>query len=186
MPRRVDRQAIRSHLVLQSTELFAKEGYTALTMRKIAEHLGVSTGTLYHYFPNKEALFKGVVDDVSRRDMNSASASIPQGLAPKDRARVVLEYVEAMEPWFIQQHLVLVEYFRGRDPKTIRADKALLRAADFYRKAVAGMLGVDLVRARAVLIYLQGLLLQRLYDGGRTRFADQIPHLERLLADPEA
>jgi AcrR family transcriptional regulator len=181
MPRRVDRQAYRSDFIQRSTELFAKEGYTALTMREIAAHLGVSTGTLYHYFPSKEALFLDVVEAVGRRDMLSARTEIPLGLSTAERAAAVLGFVEAMEPYFVQQQLVLMEYFRSRDPKAIQKDKALLKASSFYERSVADLLGVGRKDARAIIIFLEGLLLQRLYDGGRTRFKDQAPYVEALL-----
>ena len=39
----------------------------------------------------------------------------------------MLGFVEAMESYFVQQQLVLMEYFRSRDPEGIRKDKALLK-----------------------------------------------------------
>jgi AcrR family transcriptional regulator len=39
-----------------SAQLLTKIGYTKLTTNKIAEHAGVSIGSLYQYFPNKEAI----------------------------------------------------------------------------------------------------------------------------------
>jgi AcrR family transcriptional regulator len=38
-------------------ELFITQGFHGTNNREIAEKLGVSTGTLYTYFPNKEAIF---------------------------------------------------------------------------------------------------------------------------------
>lgn len=183
MPRQVDHDEYRTELIRSCTELFAKEGYTALTMRRIAKHIGVSTGTLYHYFPNKEAMFLGVVDDVSKQDLLDVEAAIPPTLGPAERARVVLAYVEAMEPYFLSQNLVLIEYFRTLAPETVRTDPALRRAADFYQQTVAKVLGVERSRAKAILIYLKGLILQRLYDGRDTAFADQAPFIEALLTE---
>jgi AcrR family transcriptional regulator len=36
--------------------LFSEQGYKATTTNKIAELAGVSVGSLYHYFPNKESI----------------------------------------------------------------------------------------------------------------------------------
>lgn len=36
--------------------LFSEQGYNAATTNKIAELAGVSIGSLYHYFPNKDAI----------------------------------------------------------------------------------------------------------------------------------
>src|SRR5918997_6288763 len=44
--------------------LAQREGLESLTMRRLAEELGVGAMTLYHYVPNKEALVDGMVDIV--------------------------------------------------------------------------------------------------------------------------
>src|SRR5665213_3644608 len=42
-------------------ECFAERGFAACPLDAIAARAGVTKGTLYLYFPNKEALFKEVV-----------------------------------------------------------------------------------------------------------------------------
>ena len=44
--------------VLDAAEaVFAESGYAGATMAAIAERAGMSTGNVYRYFANKEALF---------------------------------------------------------------------------------------------------------------------------------
>jgi AcrR family transcriptional regulator len=43
-------------IIEASMRLFSEQGYTATTTNKIAELAGVSVGSLYHYFPNKDAI----------------------------------------------------------------------------------------------------------------------------------
>jgi AcrR family transcriptional regulator len=64
-PRRAPHQA-RAHdtvgVLLDATELvLAKRGFAATTTNHIATAAGVSIGTLYRYFPSKEALIEAVV-----------------------------------------------------------------------------------------------------------------------------
>ena len=42
-------------------ELFAEKGYAATRLEDVARRAGVTKGTIYLYFENKEALFKAVV-----------------------------------------------------------------------------------------------------------------------------
>src|SRR4051812_15031304 len=42
-------------------ELFSREGYDAVSMREIAEELGVTKAALYHHFTSKEDLARGLV-----------------------------------------------------------------------------------------------------------------------------
>lgn len=43
--------------------LFSKQGFRATSVREIADAAGVSTGNLYHHFPDKEAIFRTLLDD---------------------------------------------------------------------------------------------------------------------------
>lgn len=43
--------------------LFAHQGYRATAVRDIADKARVSTGNLYHHFPDKEAIFRALIDE---------------------------------------------------------------------------------------------------------------------------
>jgi AcrR family transcriptional regulator len=43
--------------------LFSHQGYRATTMRQIAERAGVSTGNCYHHFPDKDTIFRALIDE---------------------------------------------------------------------------------------------------------------------------
>jgi AcrR family transcriptional regulator len=72
-PRRSPRQR-RAHdtvdVLLEATEIvLADKGFAATTTNHIAEAAGVSIGTLYHYFPSKEALVEAVVHRMWTREL---------------------------------------------------------------------------------------------------------------------
>ncbi len=53
----------RPHEVLDAAiRIFGEKGYHNATMEEIAAAAGVGKGTVYHYFPNKEALLGALVD----------------------------------------------------------------------------------------------------------------------------
>lgn len=56
------RQQLRERIVDTARRLFASEGYEAVTMRRIAEAIEYSPGTIYLHFPDKEALIKEVCE----------------------------------------------------------------------------------------------------------------------------
>ena len=43
--------------------LFAHQGYRATTVREIADRARVSTGNVYHHFPDKETIFRALIDE---------------------------------------------------------------------------------------------------------------------------
>ncbi|PYQ31562.1 MAG: hypothetical protein DMF56_00165 [Acidobacteria bacterium] len=43
--------------------LFSHQGYRATTVRDIADRARVSTGNVYHHFPDKETIFRALIDE---------------------------------------------------------------------------------------------------------------------------
>src|SRR3984957_16208709 len=59
-----DEQAAKRQRILDAAlKLFAHEPYQAVTMDRVAEAAGVAKGTLYLYFPSKDALYLGILSD---------------------------------------------------------------------------------------------------------------------------
>jgi AcrR family transcriptional regulator len=57
-------------VLLDATELvLAERGFASTTTNHIADAAGVSIGTLYHYFPSKEALIEAVVHRMWAREL---------------------------------------------------------------------------------------------------------------------
>lgn len=54
----------RRRLVEVAIELFSSQGYAEVTMSHIASAAGVAKGSVYRYFPSKEALFDAVVEEL--------------------------------------------------------------------------------------------------------------------------
>ena len=53
----------RAKLLEAALELFSRRGYRGTSVRDIADEAGVSTGNLYHQFPDKETIFRTLLDD---------------------------------------------------------------------------------------------------------------------------
>lgn len=53
---------VRTQIVEAARELFATEGYEAVTMRRVAEAIDYSAGTIYLHFPDKESLIQEVCE----------------------------------------------------------------------------------------------------------------------------
>lgn len=53
-----------------AARLFSENGYTSTSMREIAEAVGVTKAALYYHYPNKEAIFRAVVEDTFREHLH--------------------------------------------------------------------------------------------------------------------
>jgi AcrR family transcriptional regulator len=95
-PRRKPRQS-RSRAtvdaILQATaQVLVRDGYQKTTTNRIATRAGVSVGTLYQYFPNKDALVVALCEQHSQEMMTLLSASIAelQDATPERATKVIV------------------------------------------------------------------------------------------------
>ncbi|MER6668517.1 TetR/AcrR family transcriptional regulator [Amycolatopsis japonica] len=58
------RSLTRERVLEAAIEVADRGGVEAMTMRRVARHLGVEAMSLYHHVPNKDAILDGVVDAV--------------------------------------------------------------------------------------------------------------------------
>lgn len=78
--------------------LFAQHGYAAVSMRRIAEEVGVQAGALYNYTPDKQTL----LFDLMRGHMEALLAARAQTV--QDPPAGVLEALEAFTRFHIRFH----------------------------------------------------------------------------------
>lgn len=175
MPKRVDHDAYRAELVEGCVELFALRGY-GLTMREAAKHLGVSTGTLYHYFPNKQAMLAAVVEGITQLD-----AAFGETLLALDRAErlfAMQRYAAEHEERFAHAIRVVMEVLRVEGPES-ESMQTIRAASETYVNTIAALLEVDADTSRQLLAVTNGHLYRRLLEGRRGS-------LEAVLAEGHA
>lgn len=65
-PRKAEAPALSIEQLLEaSADIFARDGYEGVSLRKLQKELGVSYTFFHHYFDSKEALWKAVVDQLA-------------------------------------------------------------------------------------------------------------------------
>jgi AcrR family transcriptional regulator len=187
MPKRIDHDDMRQKLLDAAAELFATRGYAATGMRELAAAAGVSTGTLYHYFPDKRSLFERLVArtvDGDLADLEVALAAVPACVS--DRLEAFLGLVRESEAVLQLQSAVLVEYARLAGSDGAMSLAFTRTAHERYAEALARLLDVSRDRADLVLHAVTGLLVQRFADGGATPVEPMERQLRALCAAPDA
>jgi AcrR family transcriptional regulator len=106
-PRRPPKQERSQETVavlIEATErVLTKEGYAAATTNRIAEVAGVSIGTLYHYFPTKEALIEALVHQMWAAELalveerTALVLEAPVAVAVRELVRAFVEMVQRKE-----------------------------------------------------------------------------------------
>ena len=175
MPKVVDHEERAAELGAAVWRLASREGLEAVTVRRVAEEAGWSTGALVHYFSDKEELllfaFRTVADRVGRRlaaatertsaPLELARAQLVEGL-PLDREREA-----EVRVWFAFLGLALTR------PALARAQRVTYRAwrdrvADRLREAQErGEIRADIdcaAAAAALVAVVDGLAIQATFE----------------------
>ncbi|MFF3464374.1 TetR/AcrR family transcriptional regulator [Streptomyces sp. NPDC002619] len=103
-----------AQLLEAAASVFCTSGYTATSTNAIAREAGVSPGTLYQFFPNKEA----IAIELGDRLMHEMRETYGVALAPVDPATPLAEAVGAAVDRFIAfntEHPVFFALMKGPD-----------------------------------------------------------------------
>jgi len=103
---------VRERIVDAAEGVFAQRGYVGATMAQIAKQAGLSTGNLYRYFANKEALFEHMLGEDFVREFERLLDLRVAALARTDLANLSTEAKGADEAmlrfWFDHRLRVVV------------------------------------------------------------------------------
>lgn len=76
-----ERSRVTVDALLEATaRILVKEGYDKASTNRVAEVAGVSVGSLYQYFPGKEALVAALIDRHNREVMQAVEGELAQAV----------------------------------------------------------------------------------------------------------
>jgi AcrR family transcriptional regulator len=81
----------RRRIIDSASELFAKSGYLAVSLRDIAAHAGLTHAGVLHHFPNKEAMLLRVL---SRRDEMDSPLVLGPDVQPRQLVDNLVTIIE--------------------------------------------------------------------------------------------
>jgi AcrR family transcriptional regulator len=116
-------------------ELFAKQGYAAVSMRQIATEVGVQAGALYNYTPDKQSL----LFDLMQSHMTELLAALPT-----DDDRPALDRLEQ----FVRFHIA---FHHDRPDAVFIANMELRNLNDANFAVIEGMRGAYEERLERIL-----------------------------------
>jgi AcrR family transcriptional regulator len=125
-------------VVAAAVEVADAEGLAGLSMRRVADHLGVGTMSLYRYVPGKAELLDAMVDRVSGE--TDRPDDLPGGWRPR------LEQVARENRRLYERHPWLLQVFAARPP----LGPGIIAKYDHELRAVEGI-GLSDVEMDSVL-----------------------------------
>ena len=91
----------KEQVIKAAIDLFSTKGFNGTSIRAIANAMGMSISNIYHYFTNKEGLMLVILEQSSRRLLETLQQVSKQDMDPLDRFKLLIE-----------SHVRLSEVFR--------------------------------------------------------------------------
>jgi TetR/AcrR family transcriptional repressor of nem operon len=156
--------------------LFVEKGYTAASMRELAERVNIGKATIYHHFPDKRALILVLLD----RDLAGTDEALAAMRAENDpRRRMKITAENAIK--FLSNSMDILQIVRrelpdGREQFASRFSVFFRGALELLTEAVKtgtarGMFrAIDPVSAaRVFMMMVQGAFVSRYLIGDKTK-----------------
>ena len=81
----------RQEILNAALSLFSKKGFHNVSMQEIATASEFAVGTLYNFFPNKNALYHALIEDISMQFYERLNAALDRPGIESDRIKAWLE-----------------------------------------------------------------------------------------------
>jgi AcrR family transcriptional regulator len=137
LPRHSRSEHTRRQVLDAALELFSRQGYRATGVKEIAAAAGASTGNVYHHFPDKEAIFRSLLEEYSQiitTPKFPLVRALNAGTFPDNIEQIARASRESVQQYrrYMALHYVDVIEFEGTHIRNFYRD-----IADRYRPLVA-------------------------------------------------
>jgi AcrR family transcriptional regulator len=189
-----EQAAKRERILAAALKLFAHEPYQAVTMDRVAVAAGVAKGTLYLYFPSKDALYLGVLSDGLDTAYRTYQASADPKLPVVERMRRSI----AVMVEFYDQRRDFLQFYATEEPRLGEARNRIMegsreRQFNFFATLIEEGIRIGVftrVDPRLATLTIQGAIRSLLLYYGPGRPVSEISRdlgnlmLRSLGADP--
>ena len=187
--KKLEREARKRDILETALVLFAEKDFHEVTVDEIAERVGLSKGTLYLYFENKEHLFFSIIQDKTDALFNSLQTSI-QREAPfleclKDFIHSYLAFFEEHKHYF---KIIHCEKSRMDEHYADRLKAHMIKSFDDFEELILILIAkgqeenvLRALRPDLITKSLRGLLnaftFQSIFMNNEYSLVDETPHV---------
>ena len=166
----------RERILAAALRRFANSPYQAVTMDSVAESAGVAKGTLYLYFPSKEALYLGVLSDGIESATRRYQSTVDPSLDIAERLRRAIQ----VSIQFYDERRDLLRLIATEEPRLAEARNRIIanwreRGYNFFasliEEGIRGGVFAPTDSRLATLAILGGIRSMLLYYGDRRQVA---------------
>lgn len=81
----------KGRLLQAAARLFKEKGYERTTVRDLAAEVGIQSGSLFHHYPNKEAILLAVMEETIKLNTELMKDSIEQANDSKEQVLALIQ-----------------------------------------------------------------------------------------------
>lgn len=179
-------QERRAAITAAAAALFARRGFAETTTAEIAKAAGISTGSLFYYFPDKPAIFRAIFE----QDIPASRRLFEAHAEPEDPAASILDVVSTLAAPAREQLApgLLVELLRqaGNDPRlmeVVSANEAIVQEglATLVRQAAAAGRADAGLDTRAAAAWIRTIIDAAYLNADHDTDTDPLPMLRLII-----
>lgn len=192
----------REKILLTALELFAQNGYEAVSVSDIAGSLGITKGALYRHYENKRDIFDSIVARMFELDEARARESkMPEAAFDRSPEAYRCTAIESIKRFTLAQfefwtrdsfaapfrRMLTLEQYRSREMAKLYADclaaGPVAYMEDIFRET--GLFDASCARQRAAEYYGPMFLLMSMadYSGGEGEMRLLQAHIDRFFEE---
>lgn len=179
MPKIVNHEEYRQELLEKSFHLITRKGYTNVNMKEIAVEIGVSTGTLYHYFPSKEKMLADMIAWAGTENVKEYIQRTSAVENVHDRFDMIVDFWKEKGKLYEQILLLGFDMYRNTDIEQWKSTYAIF--AERYTIGMSERLNISEPFARSIFIYFLGLAFHSIATNNTDEYNKQIDFLDIIL-----
>lgn len=175
----------KENILTTALQLFAKDGYEAVSVSMIAGALGMTKGALYKHYVNKRDIFDRIVTRMEERDaQRAAEFELPEGTLTEMTEKYcstpinqLIQYSKAQFLYWTQEKfssdfrkMLTIEQYRSEEMNQLY-QQYLASGPLGYVTDLFGSLDIRNPQQEAVAFYAPMFLLYSVYDGSADKAA---------------
>ncbi|MGA9379084.1 MAG: TetR/AcrR family transcriptional regulator, partial [Phormidium sp.] len=141
------------------------------------------TGTLYHYFPSKKALYEQLVEEINRQALLKVAAELEGTQTLQERIEACGRFLKKNEDYFIKQTFIMIDFCQSSDHQEIKDNAVFKVTIERCLQAVCELLEFeDRSLAAFIMTHIDGILLQRIWANEEVSMSEQFRILGQMIA----
>ena len=172
MPKIVNHDEYREEMLEKCFHFFSRKGFSQVTMREIAEEIGISTGTLYHYFSTKENVLGELIAWAGEKNVGDYISRITPADSTRQRFKLIVDFWKENGAFY--QNIMLLTIDMQRNSSDEQYQKIYAFFSNRYSESMSEQLNISRQFAMFIFVHFLGIVFHSLATSGNNDYERQI------------